>query len=82
MDPFEGKYDGNYSVDVREAVSGMEVGETRETNVRIEDIRKFRSTLFHYQSRSGLKFRTKVDEDGKLWVKRIKQYGQTKGMDG
>ena len=52
-------------------VKETDVGQSLEIDTGGEEIRKLRAIIQHVQSKLGYKFKTKTDNMGGLWLKRV-----------
>jgi hypothetical protein len=71
MNPFfEFNESGYYTGFVRRQIKEMKVGDSKKVDIGSKDVSSFRMTL-RYISSGNLKFKTKTDANGDLWVMRI-----------
>lgn len=70
MDPFDER-DKPFAEEVREIISEMNVGDKKQLDIESKHFSKFRSSLYFIQLRAGKKFKTKTDDEGGFWIKRI-----------
>ncbi|CAM0108133.1 hypothetical protein MYOV065v1_p0009 [Vibrio phage PS15B.2] len=76
-DPFENypKYpsaDKSYTSFVRSQISSLEIGKSKKVKLGGAGHSKFRSSLNAVAKKLNMKFKTKCNSDGELWVLRYK----------
>ncbi|AHK11649.1 hypothetical protein S141_3 [Shewanella sp. phage 1/41] len=71
--PFEEKIcEGDfYSTKVKEQFKNLEVGQSVKANTMGRSSQKFRSMLTYAAACMGVRFRTKTNSSGDIWVKRV-----------
>jgi hypothetical protein len=83
MNPFETKTKkcrkGTFAWKVKNQVEKMQPGDSRSVSLFGKSIEQYRAALFHVAWRIDVKFKTRIADDGSLWVKRtnLKMSGNT-----
>jgi hypothetical protein len=74
MNPFSDTATGNFSKLVENDIGSLEVGESKQVDLRGKQVKDYRSALSHvcrYKFFWRKRFLTKTSPDGSLWVKRV-----------